>query len=72
MTQINADTRTSRRRFLKGALVAGGAAGAAAIGGTSIASVESSDAPTQTGDVATSQGYRETAHVRNYYDKARF
>jgi len=56
--------RLDRRNFLKGAGLAIGAAGAAAVPGTEAAA--KSD---------TSQehaGYRETEHVRTYYDLARF
>jgi len=56
----------NRRGFLKGAGLAAGAAGAATLASTSGAAAASAEAP------AKSAGYRETEHVRTYYDLARF
>lgn len=65
----NDKDRTSqldRRGFLKGAGVAIGSVGAAA----ALADGEVKAATDQ--DEAQSSGYRETAHVRRYYELARF
>ncbi len=59
-------TKKSRRDFLKAAGVTGGAAGVAAIALTS-KSVKA--AVPETGK---STGYRETEHVKKYYETARF
>ena len=64
MSGSKSDTKPGRRNFLKLAGVATVTGGAAlAVGGNEAeASVE------QTSE----QGYRETEHVRTYYDSARF
>ena len=56
----------SRREFLKGAGVTGAVAG--------VASVAMSGKPAQAklADDAKSAGYRETEHVKTYYELARF
>lgn len=67
-------TSLDRRRFIRGVaaggtLVAGTVAAGVRIGG------EATDSPpSKRADTATirEQGYRETAHVRRYYDLARF
>jgi len=56
--------RVDRRNFLKGAGLAIGAAGAAAVPVSE--AVAKSDAPQE------SAGYRETDHVRKYYELARY
>ena len=56
----------SRRRFL----FALGASGAAAASVGALAAAPAAPAPAA-GTPATSQGYRETAHVRDYYASAR-
>ena len=58
-----AAARVDRRNFLKGASLAIGAAGAAAVPGSS--AVAKSDARQE------HAGYRETEHVRTYYELAR-
>ncbi|MFW2372059.1 MAG: twin-arginine translocation signal domain-containing protein [Gammaproteobacteria bacterium] len=57
----------SRREFLKGAAVAGGAVIVAATG-KSVMAAEAEDGLNQ--DQAE-KGYRETRHVRDYYDSTR-
>ncbi len=57
-----------RRGFLKGLAVAGGAATAAGVAGNAVAS----DASAQPEEKPQSHGYKETAHVREYYRLARF
>ncbi len=70
MSQQKQSEKVSRRGFLKSAAAAGGAAGVAALGSQVHASVdEHSPAAKPAGK---SKGYRETAHVREYYAKARF
>ena len=58
-----------RRKFLKGMAVAGG--GAALAGTVSATQAQVELEPEQTRK-AGSQGYHETAHIREYYRKARF
>ena len=53
-----------RRDFLKAAGVAGGAAGLAALA--------SKSAQAAVPDSGKSSGYRETEHVKKYYESARF
>ena len=60
----DAATRLDRRNFLKGAGLAVGAAGAVVVPGSD--AVAKTDAPQE------SAGYRETEHVRTYYELARF
>ena len=71
MSTTNKRRQAQRRDFLKGMAVAGG--GAAVVASTGVALADSGEGAT--GPVESprgSQGYRETAHVRQYYDKARF
>lgn len=56
-----------RREFLKKATVTGAAAGVAAV----VLSQESAEAAVAS-DSPKSSGYRETDHVKTYYDLARF
>lgn len=61
----------ARRGFLKGMLLGSGAAAVAIASGGAVA------APKAEGSAAAkpkaqSQGYRETAHVRSYYQTAQF
>ncbi len=62
-------TRTSRREFLKGAAVMGGAAALAVV------AREGTAATPDGGQVATPsekrKGYHVTPHIQQYYDKAR-
>ena len=62
---------TSRRGFLKGVAVAGGAAAASAM------VAETANAGMASGGVASKekeqpQGYHLTPHILDYYEKARF
>lgn len=58
----------SRRNFIKGMAVAGGATALVAAGGASA----SSEAPASESKTPASKGYRHTAHVAEYYRQARF
>lgn len=70
MSQHKQSEELSRRRFLKSAAAAGGAAGVATLGSQVQAS---GDEPGPAKKAASpSRGYRETAHIREYYAKARF
>lgn len=70
MSDQNQSDKLSRRAFLKSAAVAGGAATVTTLGSQVQASVEDgSPAEKQT---SPSKGYRETPHIREYYEKARF
>lgn len=53
-----------RRGFLKGSAVSAAAAGVAVIAGKSAVAREV--------DVTSGAGYRETEHVKTYYETARF
>lgn len=66
MREEDRAVQVGRRAFLKQAGIAVGAAGAAVLsaGDTAVAG-------TRDADVRTS-GYRETEHVRTYYELARF
>ena len=62
--------RSGRRKFLKGMAVTGGGAVLAGVATGGQAAVEPQ---AKQGEAKPeSQGYRETAHVREYYAKARF
>lgn len=61
--------RESRRDALKGIAALSGAAVASAAVGTASAAVE---APGEAKQPPGKLGYRETAHVREYYRRARF
>lgn len=67
-------TSLDRRRFIRGVaaggtLVAGAAAAGVRLDGVSPGAALSEQAE---GEPSRAQGYRETAHVRRYYDLARF
>jgi len=62
--------RTGRRQFLKGAAVSGGGAVLAGLAATSQAALKPEEK--QGESQLKPEGYRETAHVREYYAKARF
>lgn len=62
--------RTGRRQFLKGAAVSGGGAVLAGMAVSSQAALEPEEK--QGESQLKPEGYRETAHVREYYAKARF
>ena len=61
--------KMSRRGFLKGAAVVSGAAAASALSQGAGAEVTPKTQATQP---EKAKGYRETAHIREYYAKARF
>ncbi|HEX6570501.1 MAG TPA: twin-arginine translocation signal domain-containing protein [Steroidobacteraceae bacterium] len=61
------ETRTQRRKFLRDLAAAGGLAAVASSAGPAVAS--SAAKPASTAKRPT--GYRVTAHVSKYYDKAR-
>ena len=62
--------RTGRRQFLKGVAVSGGGA---VLAGMATGSQAEPDTQEKQGEAKLKpQGYRETAHVREYYAKARF
>jgi hypothetical protein len=60
-------TDSGRRQFIKTLTVAGGAATVAAVAGEAAAEVQVEDKA----EVKGSQGYRETEHVKAYYESAR-
>lgn len=63
------DTMT-RRGFLRNSALIGGAAAAGSLVGQASAGVEQ---PTRArSGTGRKQGYHETPHIREYYDKARF
>ena len=62
--------KSDRRNFLKGAVVAGGAASAAAIAPNAAVASEVEE-PLKVQDKAD-KGYEENDYIRNYYDRARF
>lgn len=73
MSKKSKSAKHSRREFLlKGMVAVGGAATLSAVGKVG-AAVEKPDAkPTVAASAETTKGYHETAHVREYYERARF
>ena len=63
MAKSDKATRLDRRDFLK-------FAGAGAVGGAALAASGAANATEQTD--AVEDGYRETKHVKTFYDLARF
>jgi hypothetical protein len=59
----------SRRNFLKQLMVTGWVGALATLGGKSGADGLRSDGALEK-EAGTSRGYRETSHVRKYYEKA--
>jgi hypothetical protein len=71
MSVLNPASIPSRRGFLRKFLIsAGGLFGFAALKPAAVAAVEAPN-PSPAAESAK-QGYRETKHVRAYYDAARF
>lgn len=65
------DHKSDRRGFLKSAVVASGAAAAAGALNSNVANAnDQTKKPADQGKEQT--GYRETAHIREYYRLARF
>jgi len=70
MSKKTKSVKHSRREFLlKGMVAVGGAATLAAVGRAG--AVEKPDAK-PTAAAETAKGYQETAHIREYYERARF
>jgi len=61
--------KSDRRKFLKGAVVAGGAAATATVAPNAAAT--DIEVPSE-GKVEGHKGYKENDYIRNYYDRARF
>jgi hypothetical protein len=61
------DTKTDRRKFLRDLATASGLAAVAGSTGAAIAAPAAGPKP----QASRSAGYRVTAHVSKYYDKAR-
>lgn len=61
---------SSRRNFLKGVAVAGGAAAVTA--GARAAVEADTDTDEEQSQASASRGYRVTPHIAKYYEKARF
>lgn len=68
MTRDFGQTKTNRRKFLRDVAAAGGLAAAA---GATHATVTTPAPAAVTTKPAGRTGYRVTAHVSKYYDKAR-
>lgn len=67
MTDKSKVSGQSRRDFLKGAAVAGGAVAVVAATGSQVMAAAEVDT---TEKKVTSSGYRETQHIRDYYRSA--
>ena len=67
MKRDQGETRTQRRKFLRDLATAGGLAVVAGAAGPVAAAPQAAPEPAK----APSKGYRVTAHVSKYYDKAR-
>ena len=70
MSKRSKALREGRRKFLKNAALAGGAAGVAVASRGVVAQATPEDAKAPT--APRSQGYHETQHIAEYYQKARF
>ena len=62
--------KSERRNFLKGAVVASGAASAAVLAANATAASDVEE-PLKA-QVKADKGYEENDYIRNYYDRARF
>jgi hypothetical protein len=67
MTRALRDSTTNRRKFLRDLAAAGGLAAVAATAGSATAAPPAAPKP----QTKPPGGYRVTAHVSKYYDKAR-
>ena len=65
------NTRAGRRRFLKSAALASGAAAVAVVVGAAVAESTSSGPTTERSDTAGAKGYHVTPHIEAYYRLAR-
>lgn len=72
MSTTNKRRQAQRRDFLKGMAVAGGGVAVVATTGTALADASRPELEGPVDDAGSDLGYQETAHVRQYYDKARF
>lgn len=70
--KISRPAGASRRSFIKAAAVGVGGSVAGTQLLVSHAHAQTPSSLTQEPELANNQGYRETAHVREYYQKARF
>ncbi|MGC2856027.1 hypothetical protein ACM64Y_11180 [Novispirillum sp. DQ9] len=68
--EVQAGSGLDRRAFLRGVGLGAGAAGAVAA--LTVAAGPAAAADALAAPDAAQDGYRETAHVRRYYDLARF
>lgn len=64
-------TQSGRRRFLKTAALAGGAATAAIVGGAAVAESTASTPTTKGNGAPAAKGYHVTPHIEAYYRLAR-
>ncbi|MFQ6024084.1 MAG: twin-arginine translocation signal domain-containing protein [Acidiferrobacterales bacterium] len=69
MSKKREPVKRSRREFLKGAAVVGGAATLAVVAKGGAADVQDANKAVTTPE--KSKGYHETPHIRAYYEKAR-
>ena len=71
MSKKTKSVKHSRRDFLlKGMVAIGGVATLAAVG--KAGAMEKPDAKPTAASAETAKGYQETAHIRKYYERARF
>lgn len=66
------DHKSDRRGFIKSAVVAGGAAAAAGALNSNVANADDQTKKPVDQGSERAAGYRETAHIREYYRLARF
>lgn len=64
--------RSDRRAFMKGVAATGAGVAVVAAGGAAAVTELSAEQKPEAAAPAKSQGYRETAHVREYYRLAQF
>lgn len=65
------EVKQTRRAFLRGALITGGAAAAAIAAGDSLAAPQAPAVKDAQPQSAESKGYHVTDHIRDYYKTAR-
>jgi len=71
MSKQQREAQQSRRTFLRNSALAGGAAAVAAVTNGAVAVTDSQESAVERHE-QPAKGYRETAHIREYYEKARF
>lgn len=69
MSKSNEEIRQDRRRFLRNTAMTGAAIGLGA-GASQVLAMEPDEGATQAAKSTEKKGYRATAHVNRYYERA--